>query len=134
MSFLKSLTRILLLPSAALVLLASSANAQPSAGSASRLTWDIPAANVGEAIGYIYEASYDDGAWERINNVNCGNPTSPFTCAGDIKPLTPTTHTVRIRAVALVNTARVEGPASEPLTFRFVAVPSAPVNLRITQP
>ena len=128
----------LLLPAAALCLMvvgvASEAQAQPAAGSASRLAWDQPASDVGEAIGFVYEASYDGGEPERVNGVNCGNAQSPFTCAGEIKPLTPATHTVRIRAVTVINTVRAEGPWSEVFTFRFVAVPAAPTNLRITTP
>jgi hypothetical protein len=109
----------------------SDVHAQPAAGSASRLAWDQAASDVGEAIGYIYEASYDGGAWERIPNVNCGNASSPFTCAGDFPPLTPATHTVRLRTVTVINTVRAESVPSEPFTFRFVALPSAPRNLRI---
>ena len=109
----------------------SDVHAQPAAGSASRLAWDQAASDVGEAIGYIYEAQYDGGAWERIEGVNCGNASSPFTCAGDIRPLTPATHTVRIRTVTTINTVRAESAPSELFTFRFVAVPGAPQNLRI---
>ena len=115
----------------AALLFASDASAQPTVGPSSRLAWDQAAGDVGEAIGYIYEASYDGGEWERIPNVNCGNAQSPFTCAGDIRALTPATHTVRMRTVTTINTVRAESAPSELFTFRFVAVPGAPQNLRI---
>lgn len=111
--------------------LSAVAYAQPAASSTSRLVWDQAAPALVDVTGYIYEAAYDDGVYETVTGVTCAGTTSPFVCAGAIKALTPTTHTVRVRAVQVIGTTRLESPASNVLSFRFVPVPTAPAALRI---
>ena len=98
-----------------------------TATSGSRLAWDQVAGTLAEASGYTYRASFDGAALVTLTGVACAGASSPFTCSAAFPALTPAAHTV---AVVAVNAAGAS-PLSTVFNFTFVALPSAPQNLRI---
>lgn len=108
--------------------LASVASAQ-AVTSASKPTWDQPgAASLAEAQAYTFKY-YVDGSTTGTTaiGVTCAGTTT-ITCAGTMPTgLTAGTHTI---AVSATNAAG-ESPKSNVVSFAFVVVPSAPLNLRI---
>ena len=101
--------------------------AQPAASVTSRLAWDQPAGTLAEASSYTYEASWDNAVVVPVSGVTCSGTLSPFVCAGSFPALTPSGHTVRLQA----RNAAGASPLSASFSFTFVALPTAPQNLRI---
>lgn len=117
-----------------LYLLMSTAAAAQTAVPGSRLGWDQPATSLTEASTMIYEAGFDTAAPVALTGVTCAGTASPYSCAATWPQLTPTQHTVQIRAVRLEGTTRLVSPLSAVFNFAFVAVPEAPRNIRIVAP
>ena len=101
--------------------------AQPAASATSRLAWDQPAGTLAEAAGCAYEASWDGAAVVPVTGVTCTGASSPIVCAGSFPAQTPAAHSVRLQA----RNAAGSSPLSSSFAFQFVALPSAPQNLRI---
>ena len=111
-----------------LLALASGAAAQGTATPTSRLAWDQIAGSLAEASGYAYEGVYDGNpAPVVMTGVTCAGAASPYQCAGSFPALTPGPHTVAVQA----RNAAGPSPLSAVFNFAFVALPSAPQNLRI---
>lgn len=111
-----------------LLALASVAQAQGTATPTSRLAWDQAAGSLAEASGYAYEGVFDGNpAPVVLTGVSCGGATSPYQCAASFPALTPGPHTVQ----AAARSAAGASPLSAVFNFSFVALPSAPANLRI---
>lgn len=126
----RPLALTLLLLSAALVLPASSADAQV-ATEGTRLGWDQVAATVAEANSLIYEATFDGQAFVALTGVTCTGAASPFQCAAALPALANGAHMVQARAVAIAGSGRAESPLSAVFNFVFLRLPDAPTNLRI---
>jgi len=90
--------------------------------------WDQAAPDLATAQSYTYK-HYDDGATTGVAfpSVTCSGTASPFTCQALIPAYTPGTHTITITA----SDEAGEGAPSALFTFKFVAVPQAPANIRI---
>jgi len=94
------------------------------------LAWDQPAGALGEAQGYAYDAVLDGGASVTLAGVVCTGGSSPYLCAAPVPVVAVGAHTVAVGA----RNAAGASPLSAVLNFVFVALPSAPRNLRFTLP
>ena len=107
---------------------ASAAFAQTPANPGNKVAWDQPAPTLADAQGYTYKY-YPDAATAGValTPVTCSGTVSPFQCEAAFPAFTPGSHTMAITAS---NTAG-ESVKSAPLSFMFVVIPSAPINLTI---
>lgn len=117
---------------AACVLFAAPAFAQ-TATPTDQFQWQMAAVNLTQASGYRFDVELDAGTPVTLAGVTCTGAASPFTCKAPIPPVTPTTHTARVRAVD-ANGTPIIGPFSDPITFTMRATPGQPTNLTIVPP
>lgn len=103
---------------------------QPDVTAADKFEWDQPAATLVEANGLRYDLELDGGPVVAVA-VTCAGAASPFVCSAAIPAITPTTHVVRLRAVATVNGTELASAFSAPFSFRMRVAASTPMNVRI---
>jgi hypothetical protein len=73
-----------------------------------------------------------DGTIQTVPLVTtCTGTTSPFDCSAPIPAITPTTHTVRIRAVDIGGSAPLVGDWSDAFSFTMKATPTKPTGIKI---
>lgn len=119
--------RTLVMTLAAMALVASSAAAQTSTPS-SKLVWDQPNADAATAAAYAYKVYPDGGAnGVSLTGVTCSVVSGVTVCVVPFPAFTPGPHTLSIDATNVAGTS----PRGPVLSFTFVVVPSAPVNMRI---
>ncbi len=83
---------------------------------------------------YQYQLEMDGVVQPAPLAVTCTvNPTNANNSdvSAPIPPLTPATHTARVRAVDPSTTPPLQGDWSDPATFTLKAAPRKPVNLRL---
>jgi|SRR3990172_772177 len=94
----------------------------------SRLVLDQAGPSLVDVNAYIYKY-YPDSATVGITltGVVCSGSSSPFVCVVNFPAFTPGSHTLTLSASNVAG----EGPKSSSISFTFVVLPSAPINLRI---
>lgn len=111
---------------------AAVASAQVPVTTANKIGWDQVAPTLAEAQGYTYKY-YPDASTTGValTSVVCSSITSPtgaiIQCEAPFPAFTPGSH---VMALTASNTAG-ESAKSVPISFAFVIIPSAPINLRI---
>lgn len=126
---MKTLTRSLFL--LAVLLAPSLAHAQSTARPTDSFEWTIVASSLAQAQGYTYELELDSVVLTTPLVHTCSG-AGPFLCRAPIPAVTPSSHTVRVRAADRSIIAQIVfGDWSDPLTFTMRAVPGKPGNLRI---
>jgi len=90
----------------------------PTAKPTDKFQWNQDEFTLGIAQGYRYELQLDNITQSKPLVVTCNGSISPFICEAPIPLLTPTTHTVRVRAVDTSPLFTVKRSAwSDSLTF-----------------
>ncbi len=121
---------ILLFPMLFLSSLAYAQSARPT----DKFSWTIDASNSITAQGFRWELELDNVVLTTPLAVTCTGTTTPFTCISPIPPITPSQHSVRIRAVDVtVPDEFLFGDWSDPLQFSMRATPNKPGNLKIVR-
>lgn len=111
----------------AAILLLFPAFVQAQATPASKLVFDQPAPDLATAQAYIYKAYGDNSPNGLTVTATCSGNASPFQCSVAFPAFTPGAHTVQLTA----SNAAGEGPKSAVVSFTFVVLPAAPLNVRI---
>lgn len=122
----------LLLALVILAALVAPAAAQSPAQPGDRLAWGQAAPDLATANAYRYRLFVDTDTVGVVAPSTCAGASSPFVCVANLPPLTTGSHAVRVSA-ALVRAdgTDTQGPLSASFTFSLVALPAAPVQLRI---
>lgn len=121
------MTRTLL--TTAFLLIASAVFAQTPAAPTDRFAWDIPDA-AAVAQGYRWELEIDGATTPVVLVTTCTG--APTACTAPIPALTPSQHSVRLRAVdAPAGATAIVGPWSDLFTFRMRATPGRATNITI---
>jgi hypothetical protein len=116
------------------LLCASVAEAQvPVATPLHSWTWNLDGPSLPWVQGYVYEVAVDGQPYAPVLSVSCSGAASPFACGGALPVgLTAGRHTATMRAVYTGGGSRLVGPASDPLTFDFIAAPAKPGGFTVT--
>lgn len=113
----------------ALVLLPTSVYAQVRP--TDKFAWTQDAASITVARAYRYELELDNVVLTTPLVATCTGTASPFACEAPIPAITPTSHTVRLRAVDSSNAAPLVSDWSDAFTFVMRAAPAKPTGIRI---
>lgn len=112
-----------------LLALASTAFAQAPAAPTDRFAWDMPDP-AATAQGYRWELEIDGNSTPVVLTATCAG--APTVCTAPIPAVTPSQHSVRLRAVdAPTGATPIVSPWSDPFTFRMRATPGKPTNITI---
>lgn len=97
-----------------------------------KFAWTMAESNLVTAQGFRYELELDNTVLPNPLTVTCTGTTSPFDCQSPIPPITPSQHTVRVRAIDItVPNEILVGDWSDPLQFTMRATPNKPGTLKI---
>lgn len=93
----------------------------------SKLNWDQQAPDLATAQAYTYSSYPDAVTTPTVVVGTCSGTAAPFACNTPFPAFTPGPHTLALSAKSVAG----ESTKSTTLTFTFVIIPNAPINLRI---
>lgn len=96
-----------------------------------KFAWTQDAGSLTTVQSYRYELELDAVIQATALVTTCTGTDSPFNCSAPIPAVTPSNHSVRIRAVDVSGSSPLVGDWSDVFTFVMKAIPSKPAGIKI---